>query len=135
MGTFCVGTMDSSVGWEIQSPEEALSKHFMYWFTSRRNQGMVLDKVPSFYYLFMKYNRTPASLVEKAQQEFDEYLKELFVQRTVRVNYQFIGESRSLYTVQIDAQVINDGKVYDLGRTIEVTGEEYKILDDERLKQ
>lgn len=127
--------MDSSVGWEIQSPEEALSKHFMYWFTSRRNQGFALDKVPSFYYLFMKFNRTPAALVEKAQQEFDEYLKELFVQRTVRVSYQFIGESRSLYTVQIDAQVINDGKAYDLGRTIEVTGEEYKILDDERLKR
>lgn len=135
MGTFCVGTMDSSTGWEIQSPEEALAKHFLYWFTSRRNQGIVIGEVPSFYYLFMKFSRTPASLVEKAQQEFDEYLKELFVQRTVRVSYQFIGESRSLYTVQIDAQVINDGKVYDLGRTIEVTGEEYKILDDERLKR
>lgn len=135
MGTFCVGTMDSSTGWEIQSPEKALSKHFMYWFTSRRNQGIVMGKVPSFYYLFMKYARTPQALVEKATQEFDEYLKELFPQRTVRITYAYKGESRSLYTVQIDAQVINDGKAYDLGRTIEVTGEEYRILDDERLKQ
>lgn len=135
MGTFCVGTMDSSTGWEIQSPEEALSKHFLYWFTSRRNQGIILDKVPSFYYLFMKHSRTPTALVEKAQQEFDNYLSELFTQRTVRVSFEYIGETKSLYTVQIDAQVINDGKVYDLGRKIQITGEEYKILDDERLKR
>lgn len=135
MSTFCVGTMDSGIGWEIQSVEEALSRHFTYWFTSRRNQGKVLPKVPSFYYLFMKFNQTPQALVEKAQQEFDAYLGELFPQRTVRITYTFINETRSLYTVQIDAQVISDGRVYDLGRTIETTGEHYKILDDERLKK
>jgi hypothetical protein len=126
--------MSTGIGWEIQSVEEALSRHFTYWFTSRRNQGKIMGSVPSFYYLFMKYNRTPDALVEKAQQEFDSYLGELFTQRTVRVTFKYINESRSLYTVQIDAQVISDGRVYDLGRTIETTGEHYRILDDERLK-
>ena len=134
MGTFCVGTMDSSVGWEFQSVETALSKHFLYWFSSRRNQGIVIGEVPSFYYLFMKNNRTPDALVEKTKTDFDAYLGELFTQRTVQVSYEYINETRSLYTIQIYAQVINDGKVYDLGRTIEVTGEEYKILDEVRLK-
>lgn len=135
MSTFCYGSMSSSIGWETQSVEEALAAHFTIWLASRRNQGKVLGGVPSFFYLFMKYSQTPDSLVEKAKQELQEYIREMWPQNTVEVTYQYINNSRSLYTVQLNIQVISDGKVYDLGRTIEKTGETYRVLDDERLNR
>lgn len=133
MSNFCLASMDSSIGWETQSVETALAKHFTYWLESRRNQGKVIGNVPSFFYLFMKYSDTPDALVEKAQQELDSYMGEMWPQREVLVTYQYINGSRSLYTVQLDIKVISDGKLYDLGRTIEKTGEEYRILDEKRL--
>jgi len=81
----------------------------------------------------MKYGNTPEKLVEKANQELKSYMDEMFPGSEVTVTYKYIRESRSLYTVQLDIRVFVDGKVYDLGRTIEKTGEQYRILDEERL--
>lgn len=133
MSTFCLASMDSSIGWEIQSVETALAKHFTYWLESRRNQGKVIGKVPSFFYLFMKYGQNPDKLVEAAKTELEAYMGEMWPQHEVIVTYAYINGSRSLYTVQLNIKVFSDGKVYDLGRTIEKTGEEYRILDTERL--
>lgn len=133
MSTFCLASMDSSIGWEVQSVETALAKHFTYWLTSRRNQGKVIGKVPSFFYLFMKYGQNPDKLVESTKIELENYIGEMWPQREVVITYAYINGSKSLYTVQIKIKVISDGKVYDLGRTIEKTGEEYRILDTERL--
>lgn len=133
MSTFCLASMDSSIGWEVQSVETALAKHFTYWLTSRRNQGKVIGKVPSFFYLFMKYGQNPDKLVESTKIELENYIGEMWPQREVVITYAYINGSKSLYAVQIKIKVISDGKVYDLGRTIEKTGEEYRILDTERL--
>jgi len=134
VSSFCVGTLDSGVGFETQSPEEAISRHLTYWFASRRNQGKIMGNVPSWNYLWMTHNRTPDRLAEKAKEELDTYFGELFAQRTVEVTFQYLNESRSLYSLQISIQVISDGKLYDVGRTILKTGEHYKVLDSERLK-
>lgn len=133
MSDFCVGTMTTEMGWEIQSPVEAISRHFTYWLISRRNQGKVMGKVPSFFYLFMKFSRTPDTLVEKAKQELDDYFGEISAQRNVAVTYKYINDTKSLYTVQFDIQVIIDGIMYDLGRSIEITGEFYREIDKMRL--
>ena len=133
MADFCVGTMTTEMGWEVQSPVEAIARHFSYWLISRRNQGKVLDKVPSFFYLFMRFSRTPDTLVEKAKQELEEYFGELSSQRNVAVTYKYINNTKTLYTVQIDIQVIIDGTAYDLGRSIEITGEFYREIDKMRL--
>lgn len=134
MSSFCVGTLDSSVGFEIMSVEEAISRHFTYWFASRRNQGKIMGDVPSWNYLWMTYNRTPDRLAEKAKEELDSYFGELFPQRIVQVSYQYTNQSKSLYSLQLSVQVISDGKLYDVGRTILKTGEHYKVLDTERLR-
>jgi len=93
-----------------------------------------MGNVPSWNYLWMTHNRTPDRLAEKAKEELDTYFGELFAQRTVEVTFQYLNESRSLYSLQISIQVISDGKLYDVGRTILKTGEHYKVLDSERLK-
>lgn len=134
VSTFCVGTLDSSVGFETQSVEEAISRHFAYWFASRRNQDKIMGEVPSWNYLYMTYNRTPDRLAEKAKEELDTYFGELFPQRNVTVSFEYINETKSLYSIQISVQVISDGLAYDVGRTILKTGEFYKVLDSERLK-
>lgn len=92
-----------------------------------------MGDVPSWYYLYMTYNRTPERLAEQAKLELDTYFGELFPQRNVEVTFEYINETRSLYRLQISLQVISDGRAYDVGRTILKTGSFYKVLDTARL--
>lgn len=133
MSKFCVGSMDTAHGWEVESPTEALSLHFTYWFTSRRSQGKVAGDVPSFYYLWSKYGTDKEDFVERVRESFEDYLKELFPESSVDVSTNDKDGSESLYRMVITAVVISDGNRYDLARTILVTGENYKVLDDARL--
>lgn len=133
MSKFCVGTMDTSSGWEVESPTEALSLHFTYWFTSRHSQGKVVPETPSFYYLWAKHGTQKEVLIDQTQIEFQNYLEELFPDSIVEVESRDVMDSNSNYNLIIKAIIISDGKRYDLARTILVTGEHYTILDDARL--
>lgn len=135
METFCVATMSTGNGWETKSPEEALALHFLYWFTSRRNQGKVVGKVPSFYYLWATHGRTPELLKEATELEFGGYLKELFETSEVAIQINDLDNAKSTYHLAVSARIVSDGFAYDLARVILVTGEKYKILDEARLNQ
>lgn len=131
--TFCVATLSSKHGFETKSPEEALSLHFMYWFTSRRSQGKVKDAVPSFYYLVGQHGTNPERLQEAARTELLAYMKELFPQVEVFVNRKELPGSNSQYHLIIGATISHEDKKYNLAQTIIITGEEFRILDKARL--
>jgi hypothetical protein len=125
--------MSSSVGWETKSPEEALARHFMYWFASRRDQGKVAGSVPSFYYLWATHGTTPETMLERTKSEFDNYIKELFPQSEVSVTKEIVDGQANNYHLLLSAKSLVDGVVYDLSRAVLVTGELYKVLDEKRL--
>jgi hypothetical protein len=127
--------MSTKNGWETKSPEEALSLHFMYWFTSRRNQGKVLGGVPSFYFLWAEHGKTPETMIERTKIELDLYVKELFPESEVSVTKQNINNTLTQYTLIIAARVVSDGVAYDMARAVLVTGEHYKVLDEKRLNK
>lgn len=133
MATFCVATMNSADGWETKSPQQALALHFTYWFTSRRNQGRVLGKVPSFYYIWAAHGTTPDTMQQRTKEEFDAYIKELFPVSEVEVVVSNRTTTGSQYDLQISAKVVSDGVQYDLAKAVTVTGEGFRVLDDERL--
>lgn len=133
MATFCVGTMSVANGWETKSPQQALALHFMYWFTSRRNQGKVFGEVPSFYYLWATHGTTPETMVERTKEAFDRYVKELFPTSEVAVDIRYLDESKSQYHLILTAKVVSDGVRLDLAETVIVTGELFRVLDKKRL--
>lgn len=133
MSSFCVATLDTASGWETKSPEEALALHFTYWFTSRRNQGRVIGGVPSFYFLWAAHGKVPETLQERAREEFNDYLKELFPISEVSVEINDLNPTTSTYHLAISARIIVDNLAYDLAKVVLVTGEKYRILDEARL--
>lgn len=135
MARFCVATMDSRIGWETQSPQAALARHTTYWFQSRKNQGKVVGDVPSFYYLFKQYSQYPEQMEEQTREQFKRYLEELFDEVAVACVRQNVTGSANNYRLTLTARVVVDGVKYDLAQTILVTGEMYKVLDQERLKR
>ena len=133
--TFCVATLSTKNGWEIESPEEALSLHLMYFFASRHNQGKVVGAVPSFYFLWGTYGKTPETMIERTRTELDSYIKELFPESEVSVTKKDWVESKSQYTLIIAARVISNGIAYDLAESVLITGEHFKVLDKKRLNR
>jgi len=133
MATFCVSTMSAANGWEVKSPQQALALHFMYWFTSRANQGKVFGNVPSFYYLWATYGTTPETMVERTKEAFDSYIKELFPTSEVEVDIAYQDNSKSQYHLILTAKAVSDGVRYDLAETVIVTGELFRVLDKKRL--
>lgn len=132
MGTFCVGTMRTSHGWEIASAEEAASLHLMYWFASRRSQGRIYAKVPSFYFLWKQYGENKDRLVEEVGNNLESYFKELFEGVTVQCTAKNIEGSRSQYHLQIAVRFTVDNVQFDLAKSVMVTEEYYKALDEAR---
>lgn len=135
MTRFCIGTLDSKLGWETQSPPAALARHVTYWFTSRENQGKLLGKVPSFYMLFKNYSNNPDEMVTQTTSKFKAYLEEAFDDVIVDVSRQNLTGELNNYRLMLSARIVADGIKYDLAQTIVVTGELYKVLDTERLRK
>lgn len=135
MGRFCVGTLDSKVGWETQSVESAISRHVTYWFVSRNNQGKIIGDVPSFYYLFQKYSSIPEEMITQTRDQFKAYLEELFDNVVIETGRQDHEGSPNNYNLNIAGMVVVDGIKYDIAETVIVTGEYYKILTAERFKR
>lgn len=134
MARFCIGTMDTSTGWETQSVEAAISRHITYWFSGRENQGKVLGGVPNFYMLFKNFSSRPEQMVDQMRDKFKAYLEEQFDDVAVDVGRQNLTGELNNYRLTLSARVVADGVKYDIARTILVTGELYKVLDMERLK-
>lgn len=134
MASYCVGTLDSKVGWETQSVENAISKHVTYWFVSRYNQGKIIGEVPSFYYLFEKHSSNPEEMAKQTRDQFKQYLEELFDEVVIETSMQSHKGSVNNYNLNIAGMVVVDGVKYDIAETIIVTGEFYKKLTAERFK-
>lgn len=132
MGTFCVGTMRTSHGWETSSPEEAASLHLMYWFASRYSQGRIYNKVPSFYYLWKQHGDNKDRLVEEVGNNLDAYFRELFEGVLVQCTAGNVGSTNSTYNLQIALRFTVDNVQYDLAKSVTVTKEYYKVLDEAR---
>lgn len=133
MSTFLVATLSTQAGFETKSAEQALALHFTYWFTSRRSQGKIFGKVPSFYYLVAAHGTNQEVLIERTKEELELYIKELFPESQVFVSSKNKTDVNSQYTLIIGATVVSDGQEYNLAHTVLVTGEKFRILDEKRL--
>jgi len=127
--------MDTRYGWETESPLNAIALHTTYFFAARENQDKLISNVPNFYGLWQKYGETPERLRENLKTQFLEYMKEQFDEVLIEVIKQNITGQANNYRLILTGKVVVDGSDYDLAETILVTGEQYKVLTNERLKR
>ena len=133
MAGFVLGSMDTSIGFETKSVIAALSWHFLYYFTSRQDQGKVLGGVPSFYYTWRLYGENPDTLITRSKQELQSYFKELFPTVDVLVTKELINDSTNHYSLNFGVRVLYEGLHYDLAQSVYVDGDRYTVLDQGRL--
>lgn len=135
MANYLVATLSSSIGWITDSVEEALDKHFLYYFTSRRSQGKVITNTPSFYYVLSEHGTSQDSLISALRESFSEYLSELFPNNEVGVTAHSESSRDGKYGLSLTAKVVHEDKAYDLTKSILINGESYKVLDKYRLNK
>jgi len=135
MGRFCIATMDTRSSWETESPLNAISLHTTYFFAARQNQDKLLGDVPNFYSLWQKFGETPERMIENLRTIFTAYMKEQFDEVLIEVIKQNLTGEANNYRLILTGKIVVDGGSYDLAETILVTGEFYKVLTNERLKQ
>ena len=135
MAHFCIATMDTRYGWEIESPRTAISLHTNYYFAARENQDKLLGKVPNFYSLWEKFGENPERLQEALKQNFKAYMDEQFDNSIIEVIKQNLTGQANNYRLILTGKIVVDTEAYDLAETILVTGESYKLLTNERLKR
>lgn len=133
MRGFIVGTMSTQSGWEAQSPYDALAWHITYWFAARKSQLKNINDVPSFYAIWEKYGTDPGQMESETRSALTDYIAELFDDVVCDVKRQNVEGQVNNYRLILSARVKYDGVIYDLSRAVEITGEKYKLLDDERL--
>jgi len=130
---FCVGTMSSDTGWETKSVDNAMSKHFYYWFVSRANQSRLLSDIPSFYKLWKDYGERQDEMVSQTQTLLTAYMKELFPTVTVTVVAEAIDGSISMYRLKVNCRVDYNGTSYNLAEVVAVRPDAFTLLDKHRL--
>lgn len=130
---FCVATMSSDTGWETKSVDNAMNRHFFYWFVSRENQSRIISKVPSFYKLWKDYGEKQNEMISNTQTFLTAYMKELFANVNVTVNTEAVDGSASMYRLLVSCTVTLDGIQYSLAKVVAIRPDNFELLDKHRL--
>lgn len=130
---FVVGTM-STLGFITESVEQAMDSHLTYWFASRKSQGNTIKDTPSFEWVLMKAQGNQRRVEEDVKNALKIYFEELF--STVEVTTKATGidsdrDGRFTLTIQLSVKYKN--KWYDLGTSVLIAGESYKLLNRGRI--
>jgi len=130
---FCVATMSSDTGWETKSVDNAMNRHFFYWFVSRENQSRIISKVPSFYKLWKDFGERQNDMISNTQTFLTAYMKELFPDVNVTVNAEAVDGSTSMYRLLVSCTVTVEGIKYSLAKVVAIRPDNFELLDKHRL--
>lgn len=128
-----VGTM-STFGFITDSVENAMDKHFAYFFAAKNMQGETLINTPSFDYILMLHDGNPDALRDALLTKLESHFKELFDSVGVDVEYQGIDNDRDgKLKFVISVAVIEGGATYDLTTAVIVSGKTFELINKGRL--
>lgn len=130
--TFCIGSMNSAVGWENKSINKAMALHFYYWFVSRENQSKTISQIPSFYALWKRYGEKQGELVTAMNDFLKLYMQEQFPVVTVDCQIVPVDNTTSLYNLAVNVVVKDSGIDYPLAKIIEVNPTNFQLLEKSR---
>lgn len=128
-----VATMDT-MGF-ITEPAIKIDRAIAYWFANRIDQCIVLRDIHSYQYVMAKHQgdkRNEEKFLEEIKQNLTEYLLQIFDGVSVEAHSKRENEGDKMFTLLLSGLVNQDGKNYDLARSVLVNGETYKLVDEGR---
>ena len=124
----CVATMDTLGYIGDEQPELMIDRHFGYWMAAKQNQSTILSEVPSFDYVVKTNQGNLDQMVSGVRIALENYFAELFSEVSADVSATSISENYGTYILNISMKVVFKGKEYDLNRSIENSGNTYKLV-------
>lgn len=127
-----VATMDT-LGY-LTEPMIKGDRLVAYWFANRVDQCIILRDINSFQYLTAKHqgDKSEEKLLEDIEINLRAFLLECFDQASVAVKALRKEEGDKMFTLAIAAEFWQDGKRYDLAKSVILSGETYKLVDNGR---
>lgn len=128
-----VATMDT-MGF-ITEPAIKIDRAIAYWFANRIDQCIILRNIHSYQYVMAKHQgdkRSEERFLEEIKKNLTEYLLQIFDSASVDARSVRANEGDKMYTLVLSGIVAQDGKTYDVARSVLVNGETYKIVDEGR---
>lgn len=128
-----VATMDT-MGF-ITEPAIKIDRAIAYWFANRIDQCIILRDIHSYQYVMANHQgdkRSEEKFLEEIKQNLTEYLLQIFDGVSVDANSHRENEGDKMFTLLLSGIVNQDGKNYDLARSVLVNGETYKLVDEGR---
>lgn len=128
-----VATMDT-VGF-ITEPSVKIDRAMAYWFANRIDQCIILRNIHSYQYVMAKHQDDKGSeerFLEDIKKNLTEYLLQIFDSASVEAKSSREKEGDKMFTLRLSGVVAQDGKTYDLAKSVLINGETYKLVDEGR---
>lgn len=128
-----VATMDT-IGF-VTEPKIKIDRAIAYWFANRIDQSLVIRNVHSYLYVVAKHQDDKGSeerFLDDIKKNLTEYLLQIFDSVSVEARAIRKNEGDKMFTLHLSGVVTEDGKRYDLARSVYVSGETYKLVDEGR---
>lgn len=128
-----VGSL-STFGFITDSIELSIDRHFAYWIAAKRSQSLLIGKPRSFMGVIEEYDGNADRLTEAVKENLKSHFSELFNQVEVECTWAGMeskDDSKIVLTVTIT--IIEDEVVYDLGRSIIVSGKTYQLINEGKI--
>lgn len=119
----------SSSGW-VSDPMNVLSKLYDYFLTTETNQSYFFkDDLISLQYLLATYGDDPSLLSSKTKDNLRLLLKRYFSSINVETSITLPPPENDdgKYDLTINVTVMQNGKTYSLGRSLETNGSVFYI--------
>lgn len=128
-----VASMDT-VGF-IQEPTVKIDRAIAYWFANRIDQCIVLRDVHSYQYVVANHQddkKGEALFIADIKQNLNEYMLQIFDSASIDAWANRANEGDKMFTLVLSGVVGQDGKTYDIARSVYVEGGSYKLIDTAR---
>lgn len=128
-----VGTMDT-IGF-VQEPTVKIDKAIAYWFANRIDQCIVIRNVHSYQYVVANHQddkNTEELFLTEIRQNLNEYMLQIFDSVSIDAWAKRANPEDKMFTLVLSGVVSQDGKQYDIARSVYVEGGSYKLIDTAR---
>lgn len=119
----------------ITEPTLKLDRCLAWFFASRRNQCITIRSVESFVYvreINQGTNITPEAFCDKVAESLQKVIVKYFDEAYVDATPKFLNNFDSMFTCCISCTAIQDGKRYDLARSVLINNKTFELIDKAR---
>lgn len=129
-----VGSMDT-LGY-ITEPTVKIDRALAYWFANRVDQCLIFRNVHSYQFVVASNQDSKGNedkFLADIKQNLNEYLLQIFDSVSISAWAQRKEEGDRMFTLILSGVVAEDGKTYDLARSVIIEGGSYTLVNEGRI--